>query len=250
MLTWAVLHHQACLSVLHCDADADEVILAAKEMAPRPAELWALTNLIPLRSAQGRSRELEEWARLIAEQVPGPFFNSVYAIVLAESGEMEAAARLFDEFAASDFESFPTNNAGWLWFNSGCADLCARLGRAECAPRLRSALQPYADLLVVTGFAGLVMGSVSFYLARLAMTVGDWSDAEMRFAAAEAVHERIGAPAWLARTRVEWSRALLARGEPQGVERAHDLLDQTVSAASEFGLAKIQREATDLLRSL
>jgi hypothetical protein len=246
MLTWAALHHQATLRVLHCETDADEAIVAAMAMAPRPQELWAYANSIPLRMAQGRAGELEEWGRLFAERIPSPFFRSIYATILAESGQIGAAAHLFDEFAASDF-AHPPNNAAWLWFNTGCAHLCARLGRAECVPRLRPVLEPYADQLIVSGFAGCVMGSVSLYLGLLATTVGDWPDAEARFAAAAATHERIGAPGWLARTRLEWARMLLARAQPKDAERAHDLLRQALATACELGLAKIERETTELL---
>ncbi|HEV8625974.1 MAG TPA: AAA family ATPase, partial [Acidimicrobiia bacterium] len=248
MLTWAARYHQAALHVLHCEADADEAVLAAREVAPRPQDLWVLANSIPRRSAQGRAHELLEGTRLFAEQTQSAFFRSIDALVLSESGDIEAAGRLFDELAAADF-AHPSRNAAWLMFVTNCAHLCARLDRADCVPRLRLMLEPWADQLVVSGFAGCVMGSVALYLGLLATTVGDWSDAEVRFGAAAAMHDSIRAPGWLARTRVEWARMLLARGESNDAERAHDFLGQARASASEFGLGKIKQEAAELLAS-
>jgi hypothetical protein len=113
---------------------------------------------------------------------------------------------------------------------------------------LRSRLEPYADQLVVTGFAGWVSGPVAFYLGLLSTTIGDWPETEGCFAAAAATQERIGAPTLLARTRLEWARMLLARAEPDA-ERARDLLRQALATARELGLTNIERGAVELLSS-
>jgi hypothetical protein len=102
----------------------------------------------------------------------------------------------------------------------------------------------------VGSFAACVTGPVAFYLGLLATTIGDWPDAETHFAAAAATHERIGAPTWLARTRLEWARMLLASQQPGDAERAHDLLDQALATARELGLANIERGAVGLLGGL
>lgn len=184
--------------------------------------------------------------RLLAERVPGSFVTALYATILAETDQIEAAARLFDEFAAQGFTS-PRLNAAWIFFQAECARLCARLGRADCVSRLRPMLEPYADQMVVSGFAGVLLGSVALYLGLLAATAGDWSDAEARFAAAASAHERTGAPTLLAHTRLEWARMLLARRQPADAERARELLGQAMATARELGLAKIEREAVGLL---
>jgi hypothetical protein len=106
---------------------------------------------------------------------------------------------------------------------------------------------PYADQLLIAGFAGFIGGSVSLYLAMLASTAGDYTQADAEFAAAAATHERISAPVLLARTRLEWARMLLARAEPKDIDHAHDLLAKAQATASDLGLPKIQREAIDLL---
>lgn len=59
-------------------------------------------------------------------------------------------------------------------------------------------------------------------------------DAETWFAAAAATHERLGAPHWLARTRLERARMLLARGAAGDAERARELLGQALATAREL----------------
>jgi uncharacterized protein HemY len=110
-------------------------------------------------------------------------------------------------------------------------------------------LEPYADQLVVISLAGGITGSVAFYLGLLSTTSGEWQEAEAYFTTAAATHKRIGAPTWLARTRLEWARMLLARAEPEDGERAHDLLRQALATARDLGLVNIERGAVELLSS-
>ena len=91
------------------------------------------------------------------------------------------------------------------------------------------------------------MGATAHHLALLATTLGNFEEAEGRFNGAAATHERIGAPHWLARTRLEWARMLLLRGRPGDPERAHELLGQVLTVARERGLANIERRAVKLL---
>jgi hypothetical protein len=253
-LAYFALHHRASLAFMRGDPVAEQKHSAADELGRSIAgpevlsapKIFSLGRLFWPRAAQGRAGEIEEAIRLIVERASGSFFKALHAFVLSEASQVEAAARLFDEFAAQEF-AYPRHNAAWIMFEAECARLCARLGRADCVPLLRPMLEDYADQFVVSGFAGHVGGSVSLYLGLLATTVGDWSDAEARFAAAAATHERIGAPVLLAYTRLEWARMLLARGESKDVERVRDFLGQALTAASEFGLGKIEQEATELL---
>jgi hypothetical protein len=108
-------------------------------------------------------------------------------------------------------------------------------------------MEPYAGQIQIGAFAGWIGGSVSLYLAMLAATVGDYTQAEAEFAVAAAIHDRVRAPIWLARTQLEWARMLFARAEPKDLERAHDLLTQAWTTAREFGLARLEQEATELL---
>jgi tetratricopeptide (TPR) repeat protein len=251
-LTWATMHHHATLRVLRGDADAEAAINAAHEVgaAALGATIAFLSggHRLSLYLDQGRLGEMEEWVHQVAERAQGPGLKALYANILAETDQMAAAAGVFEDLASTGF-AHPTNNVVWLRFAAECAWLCARLGRSDCVPPLRSRLEPYADQLVVISLAGGITGSVAFYLGLLSTTSGEWQEAEAYFTTAAATHERIGAPTWLARTRLEWARMLLARAEPEDGERAHDLLRQALATARDLGLVNIERGAVELLSS-
>ena len=258
-LTFFVLHHRAGLAVLHGDPDAEQRLSAADELGRKIAqdglsaapEVLRASRLFELRMEQGRFDELSGWFRAFSTRAGAPaggpgFVRAIYARVLYEDGERDAAARILDQLAAADF-IHPRHTLGWLVFMVECSWLTTRLGRRDCVAPLRTAMAPYADQLMIGAFAGWIGGSVSLHLANLAATAGDYAQADAEFAAAAATHDRIRAPIWLARTRVEWARMLLARAERNDVERAHALLRQALETAPQYGLAKLEREATELL---
>jgi len=251
-LTWATLHHHAALRLLRGEQDAQAAIDAAREYgisAHRPGmnilsgsqQYWLFSDL-------GRLAEVEPWSREIYEHTRYPTITAVYTCILAEIGQVERAAQMFDEMAATGFDH-PTNNVAWLQFHGLCAILCARFGRRDCVGLLKSRLDPWAGQLFTAGFAGWLNGPVSFHLGLLATTAGDWSEAEARFAAAAAVQERIKAPVWLTRTRLEWARMLLTRGDSSDSERAQELLRLALDTARERGLSRLEADAVALLSS-
>ena len=140
------------------------------------------------------------------------------------------------------FRRVPVDNA-WMQAMPSCAMVAARLGDRRAAVALYGLLVPYGDQFV---FAyGGAWGALAHYLGLLATTLDRFEEAEARFAAAAATHERIGAPAWLARTRCEWAAMLLRRGEPGDAERARHLLDQALVTARDLGLASVERQAVE-----
>jgi DNA-binding SARP family transcriptional activator/class 3 adenylate cyclase len=246
-LTWAARQHRATLRVLRCDPEAEAALAASKELAPVGwEEFFNKAQQYGWYLAQGRGEEFFPFISQLAASTRNPHAMSAHAHCLAETGQIEAAAALFDEFAANDF-AYPTHNVAWLCYGMDCAWLCAQLGRTDCVPRLRSWLEPYADQLVVGAFAAMVGGSVAYYVGRLCSTIGDFPAADAHFAGAAATHDRIGAPFWLARTQVDWARMLMARHEPGDDKQAGELLDRALTTAVNLELPAIEREARSLL---
>jgi class 3 adenylate cyclase len=252
-LTWATLHHHATLRVLRDEPDAEAAVDAAHNagMSTWGAAIgvMSLAHRVALRLDHGGLGEMIDPTRAALEHLGStrrPLAKAMYALMLAETGQIEAAGAIFDELAATGFAQ-PTNNVAWLRFAADCAWLAARVGRKDSVPELWSRLEPYADQLVMVAYGGGVSGNIAFYLGLLATTVGDWPEAQARFAAAEATHERVGAPTWLARTRLEWGRMLLSRSEPGDSERAESLLRLALDAARERRLPNIERDAAALL---
>lgn len=124
--------------------------------------------------------------------------------------------------------------------------MCATLGGVEWAGILYPQLAPYAGLFP-TAALGTPALVVAHSLGLLATTLGRFDEAEAHFAAAEVVHQSIGAPTWLARTRLEWARMLLARRQPGDAERARDSLGQALATARQLGLGNVERRAVELL---
>jgi hypothetical protein len=62
------------------------------------------------------------------------------------------------------------------------------------------------------------------------------------------VHERIGAPYWLAVTRVGWAKMLLRRSQAGDRDRAHAMLERALATAREYGFGGIERQAGHLLQ--
>jgi hypothetical protein len=78
-------------------------------------------------------------------------------------------------------------------------------------------------------------GAVDRYLGLLAATTGDLDAADHHFAAAAALHERIGAPIWLARTQLDWARMLRRRRGAGDEDRAETLLSEALGLVAPIG---------------
>jgi tetratricopeptide (TPR) repeat protein len=280
-LAWPVMMQRAGLQLLAGDFDAaEEGFLAAYQWGMTTGQpdasnyLWA--HQLALRFERGRSGELEDMIRLLAGLVEAPvrlfgqelpvgseqggsdvegmiqrladraaLVKGWLAMLHAEADRLDEARPIFEDLAASGFAA-PFDFL-WLRFASGMADLCARLGDVARASALHGMLEPYADRLVTIAQGSVVTGSVAHFLGLLDSAMGRFDEAESRFATAAATHARIGAPTWLARTRLEWARMLGRRGIPGDTERARELLDQAMATARDLGLAGVESQAATLL---
>ena len=69
-----------------------------------------------------------------------------------------------------------------------------------------------------------------------------WGEAADHFEAAIAAHDRLGTRPFLARTRYEYARMLLARGQAGDRRQADELLDQALAGASTIRMAGVAEE--------
>jgi len=166
------------------------------------------------------------------------------ALLLCEVDRISEARDVFERLAEGGLVVIPLNFM-WLYTTTIVAEVCARLGDTERAAILYDRLGPHRGLIAHIGTSS--SGSVDHYLALLAMTLGRFDEADAHFACAEGLHDRIGSPPWLARTRLEWARMLLTRCGPADGVRARQLLGEALKTARELGLAKIERDAAALL---
>jgi class 3 adenylate cyclase/tetratricopeptide (TPR) repeat protein len=231
--------------------EAERLAHDALELGQSSGQPEALGFFVWLQAAirfeQGRLGEVLDPIRQAAADHPrASTAKSVLARAYAELDRTDEARAVYEELAASEFTDLPVD-PGWLRTLTHCATVCAYLGDAARAAALYRLLAPYPDQLSVSQIGVLASSSVQHYLGLLATTMGRFDDAEARFAAAATTHQRIQAPTWLARTRLEWARTLLVRRQAGDVERARELLGQAIATARELGLGTVERRAVALL---
>jgi tetratricopeptide (TPR) repeat protein len=225
------------------EALAGQILETGQRIGQDASPYWAI-HLFDVRRDQGRLAEFEADFTVVARDFPGLTFLRAYlALLLCEIDEDAQARPIFEEFAA-DFGALALNIC-WTRAMAALAEVCAHLGDITRAAELSTMLAPYPDQL--PALAGTLGGSLAHYLGMLAGTLSRFDEAEAYFASAAGTHDRIKAPAWLARTRLEWARMLLARRQPGDAERARDLLGQALVAARDFGLGTVERRAVELL---
>jgi class 3 adenylate cyclase/tetratricopeptide (TPR) repeat protein len=249
-LRWMVGHFRTVRTILAGDLElAERRIHAAFELGQatgqRDAPSFLASHLFQVRFEQGRLGEFEERLAERAVASPGmPMLRAYLALLLCELDRPDEAMEHFELLAAENFSGVP-RDPPWIVAMPICAAVCASLGDRARAPMAFDLLVPYAGQLIFT--AGGSYGAVAYYLAILAAASGDFDEAERRFADAGQMHDRIRAPIWLARTRLEWARMLINRDGPGDAEQARLLLGQALVTARERGLASIERRAVRLL---
>ena len=166
-----------------------------------------------------------------------PLKGSVVAVAACERGRDAEARTALEELdpATVPYDLY------WLATMTNWAAVASHLGNAGQAERLETALRPYADQAVP--FCVTPTPSVAHHLGLLAATLGRHDEAERRFGEAVAIHERIGASHFAARTRREWARVLLTRGQPGDSERAASLAESALAIYRSLGITSWARRA-------
>jgi len=137
---------------------------------------------------------------------------------------------------------------GWAILAVLLAAAVVRLSLVEAAATLYDLLLPYNGLNVVNCGAVTFDGAYSHHLGMLSASLARWDEAEAHLADAVAVHERMGAHAHLARTRLELARMLVTRRQLGDTARSQELLRQALATARELGLGSVERHSVTLLQ--
>jgi DNA-binding SARP family transcriptional activator/KaiC/GvpD/RAD55 family RecA-like ATPase len=132
--------------------------------------IWA-AKLFMARQRQGRLNELAPVVkRLLDSQDPRTMgWRSAYGLILAHSGDHDAAQTIYREELAAYHDALPLS---WLTNIALLSQLSAALHDAQGARALYDALAPYAHRNIVVSYASC-WGPVERYLALLAATYGD-----------------------------------------------------------------------------
>ena len=147
--------------------------------------------------------------------------------------------------SATDFAEI-AYDSNWLAGIAIYAEACGKLGDPDAAAKLHRLLAPWREHVAFN--SATTWGLVERLLGNLDRVLGRYEEAEQELVRACQRHEQMGAPIWLARTRLDIARLLVARGgEPA---RASRLLHQALGTARDLGCTGIERQALELLQRL
>ena len=202
-----------------------------------------LDQVALLRWERGRLGELrDEWQGVVDRFPRAAFARAWLSLADAEIGRSDDARSGLRALV----EQIPQRPRNGIWLPAVALGslLSARLNEPETAGALYSILLPYAGHIVAfTAPQPVVcLGSGAFYLGLLAAVRSRWAEAADHFQAAIAAHDRLGARSFLARTRYEYARMLLCRGQTADRSRALGLLDQALPTASTLGMTAVAEE--------
>jgi class 3 adenylate cyclase len=233
-----------CGHLEDAEAAASEAARFADDEPEGPLVL--AEQLFGVRLEQDRLEEIRPvWVDFDHRYPKLSFVGAMLARLDSELGRDDDARIHLERLAATGFENLPFDTL-WALTMVSSATVAAHLDDRPRADTLHDLLKPYPAQ--IAGAGELWLGSISHYLALLASTLEHHDEADTRFAAAAAMHERMGASLWLARTRLEWARMLLTRRAPGDGDRARKLLSQALATARDLGLANVERRAAALLQ--
>ena len=173
--------------------------------------------------------------KIVAAHPSRPMFAFALAHIHAITGRQPEAERVLDELADSGLSTVPFDQE-WLVAMSLLAETATLLERRDISPALYELILPFSALNSVDLPEG-IRGSMSRYLGLLATLLQRWDAAEKHFDEALTLNERIGATPWLALSRSDYARMLLARNTPGDRQRAQQLLADASTAYGELGVA-------------
>jgi DNA-binding SARP family transcriptional activator/tetratricopeptide (TPR) repeat protein len=204
--SWATACWQTLVAIVDGEVDrAEQLAFAALEhQGEHPEAVAALgVNLVCVRLFQERAGEMVGLLEAAVDANPRiPAYRAVLALCCCEAGDVDAAARAYEWFAATGFELPADSN--WLLAVAVLADACATLGDAEGASVLAARLEPFERRQVILncyGGGGAWWGPVAHHLGRLAAVRGAPDDARGLLEDAVELSERFGAPIFAARSR-------------------------------------------------
>jgi DNA-binding winged helix-turn-helix (wHTH) protein/tetratricopeptide (TPR) repeat protein len=155
-------------------------------------------------------------------------------------GRRDEARRMLHELPIDELPALPRDEH-WLTVMSSLAELVSSLEERDSAGLLYGLLLPYARLNAVHELLRTDRGAVAHYLGMLAAVLDRPEEAAAHFERALEMNARMGARAYLARTRAEYAALLLRRGRPGDEARARELRNAAQRSADELGLRGLSK---------
>jgi len=192
------------------EREADEALHLGRAAGQPDAEMFHSAQRLQLALERGTLGRWERPLRVALSRDPASrwFLRSWQALSACQRGDLDGARSILAEPAANRFADLSFEPT-WLHIMCNWAAVAAAVGDAGVAGLLADRLAPYAGQLVSLSSLAYC-GAVTHHLGVLEATRGRYAEADAHLAAAEATHQRMGAPLWLERTRA--ARSHLAAG--------------------------------------
>ena len=206
---------------------ASEVHELFRRTRPAEAEVFAFAQRLTIGHDLGDLAEADLLAANSESAIGFALALQLYsAVMLFDLGRRdEAIARI--PYRRGEVPERPLDYVT-VFIDVAAAHVAAELDDAAAVPALLERLEPMAGRWANAGTGAGSLGLVDLAIARLHATAGDDAAAREWFATAVDRHERIGAPAWLA-------RSLLHQGVFLGPDGAASL-DRAAALADTYGL--------------
>lgn len=225
----------------------DQALTLGERAQRSDAVLSHRVQLFTLKRERGGLGDLEGILRRSIDEYPArPMFRCMLALLFAEDGREDAARPIVEELARNDFAAIPSTNE-WLFSMGFLADVAGILSDDAIARSIYELLLPYGAHNAATADY-ISTGSVSRLLGVVAAAGSRWEQASRHFEDALEMNQQMGARPWVARTRYDYARMLLARDGPGDQERAARLLDHVIKASRQLGMDPLEKRAVTLLQ--
>jgi hypothetical protein len=223
---------------------AEESLALGTETGAPDALTFYGALLSAVRWHQGRKAELEPLiAQIVAEAPAVPGFTAELAHCRIEAGNHSGARELLDTAAVDHFASIPYDVV-WTTALADWVEVVVSLDADHLAPTLLDLLAPYRDQVVFNGVT--LLGPVADYLAMIETMLGHYDEAHTHLNQAMAIHRRLQAPFFSARTLLHHAELCNRRKESRDGERARSLLEEVLTISHVRGYAGLRRRAEAL----
>jgi tetratricopeptide (TPR) repeat protein len=218
-------------------------IRASELMAERPegyasarGQCYLIQAFVVAREHR-RLADLDAPFKALARHYPAmPIWRCGLAVVRAEQGLDAWVHTLIAPLAAAGFADLP-RDGNYIPALTLLAELAHHLGERSWAAALYPQLAPFAARVVVVGPQAACYGSAARHLGLLAETLGNDAEAAAHYEAALETNGRIASRPWVAYTRYDYGRLLLARGDDA---RAGELLDAARRTAEDLDMPRLR----------
>jgi eukaryotic-like serine/threonine-protein kinase len=237
--TWSVFAYRAMIALLEGELDTAAELIEAAGRSGEGADWITVASqrlqTFALRELRG---DLDGYQDVIEASIPGfpgySILECALGAVYCQLGLDQELRDLLDRLAVDDFGRL-SRDEDWLVNMSLLGDVVVSLGDRARAGVAYELLRPFGHL---NAYAQMEIGrgAVGRNLGSLATLLGRYQEAEIHFRSAAEMNARMGAWPWLARTREDWARMLVDRGDAR--DRAQELFDAALTAYRQLGMAR------------